>query len=57
MQPYRTDLQPGQCILCGKFCRDKDRIAAGEKANGETQLCTCPSAAKCMGCMVSIINV
>ena len=54
VSPYRKDLKDGQCILCLKFIREDKKKAAVVDAvgNGETTLCTCPSATKCEGCKV-----
>merc|ERR1712037_360938 len=42
--PFRQDHQDGQCILCGRFLRQQ------KKDEGQTEVCSCPSADKCVEC-------
>ncbi len=48
VQPFRTDLKLGQCIICGRYMREVTARLNGEPADYE--LCSCPSAHSCDGC-------
>ncbi len=48
IEPFRSDLKLGQCIICGRYMRE-----VSAKMNGEpegVELCSCPSAHNCEGC-------
>jgi hypothetical protein len=50
VEPFRKDLKHGQCIICGQYMR-----AITAKMNNEAddvQLCSCPSAHNCEGCLL-----
>ena len=65
VEPFRKDLQPGQCIICGRYTRAREAKAAKgieiresssqdkeDETDMELDLCKCPSATKCDGCKV-----
>ena len=45
--PFKPELEDGQCILCGKFYRSKN------KDDDSQSVCQCVSAETCQGCKVS----
>ena len=56
VQPFRKDLKPGHCILCGKpmrieFISTNPTYTEGNDGSGNKKdLCNCPSAKSCAEC-------
>lgn len=47
VEPFRADLKPGQCIICGQPTRED---IANKMGVPTSKLCCCPSATNCYGC-------
>jgi urea-proton symporter len=47
VQPFRSDLIPGQCIVCGKNAKEQGNSSG-------VALCSCSSSTNCLGCQVII---